>query len=179
MREAVVELVEKVERSNDYSLWPHSRICMARPAELSKMHRLMSRTDLHADEDVYAYASAMIAALRVERDLERKAHSQTRRDTEYRITALEAQLARRDAELEACIYHTEHRAKIQSTDKKYRSNKTPSGGACSMTDEDIISVLEATAAKNRALELEVKQIAAQVRSFLFKVLSYSPSILKM
>ncbi|EPQ56773.1 hypothetical protein GLOTRDRAFT_121105 [Gloeophyllum trabeum ATCC 11539] len=163
MRDAVMQLVEKVEKSNDYSLWPHSRIRLARPAGKNASASIRTREDLPSDEDLHAYASALIASLRVERDLERKAHAITRRDAEHRVALLEAQVARRDAELEACIFHPEHMSKLQAAE--HEPKLVPlSAKDTSLSEEDIISVLEMTARRNRALELEVKEIAARLEN---------------
>ncbi|TFK52119.1 hypothetical protein OE88DRAFT_1508222 [Heliocybe sulcata] len=151
MREAVVELVEKVEKSSDCSLWPHSRIRMTSPAEPSSTHPAIHYPPV---TDLQTYAASLLASLHAERT----SHSLTQR----RISLLEAQLARRDAELEACLHHADHRERIRADEKRHTGGR---GGEASMTDEEVLEVLEAAAARNRALEVEVQHIAARVSYF--------------
>ena len=69
----------------------------------------------HAEHDDFLpYASSLIATLKTERDLERSAHQQTRQKSESRIAVLEAQLASREAELEACVAYSD--ASFRSSD---------------------------------------------------------------
>jgi len=112
---------------NDYSLWriaiyeahallvrflPDSRITTVVSPSLSTPepftgHPTNNTSEHGSDDEIRSYATAMISSLRAERDLERKAHEQTRQQADYRIIQLEAQLARRDAELAACIAHAD------------------------------------------------------------------------
>jgi hypothetical protein len=125
----------------------------------------------HGSNDEFrTYATAVIASLRAERDLERKAHEQTRHHAKYRIIAIEAQLARRDAELEACITHADDFLQ-QGGNQKHLSRVHEAGGNqrndCGrLSTEEAIQVMEATSAKNKVLEQEVQNLFKRVRSQL-------------
>ncbi|KAF5361781.1 hypothetical protein D9756_002832 [Leucocoprinus leucothites] len=138
------------------------------------------------EEDQLAYAGAIIDRLRRERDDERVAHGLTRDALQSRVDILEAQLARRDAELEMYATHTScmpavlsgrndanvgykpdddgskvkrHRSISSPLDPGEPRNSTnvpPPGQA--LTNEAIIEMLNTTAARNRALEVEIKTL---------------------
>ncbi|KAH9990173.1 hypothetical protein BJV77DRAFT_1014101, partial [Russula vinacea] len=101
LREGVLHLIEKVELCNDYSLWPHSSLSMtslAPPSQPRHPHEQQSQSTWTAS--ARAYSAALITALREECERERRAHSESLR----RNAELEAQLARREAELEEPHY---------------------------------------------------------------------------
>ena len=129
-----------------------------------------------SNDQYMAYATAVIASLRAERDLERNAHERTRQQAEHRITELEARLARRDAELEACVAHTNdflsqgtshdcltYRSQDGEAGKQNRSDNPH------LLREDAIQVMETTSAKNKVLELEIRSLFKRVRSRLLSV----------
>lgn len=104
----------------------------------------------------------------MERDLERKAHDQTRKEAEYRILELEARLARRDVELEKCVVLGERgRDKGPKHGDHAKSDRGTLGKHPHLTKEDALMVMEATSTKNKVLELEVKGLFKQVRTLFF------------
>ncbi|KAL6297924.1 hypothetical protein BKA93DRAFT_754537 [Sparassis latifolia] len=109
------------------------------------------------------YASAVVASLQLELDAERRAHVQTRDQAESDLISLNAQLARREAELETCIVHPCHDqptagpSSLRLTTQMSTEDKLPPAVAM-FTREEAIKVLEITAAKNHALEIEVKEL---------------------
>ena len=113
-----------------------------------------------SDERLLLYAAAMVASLRSERDSERRAHEQTRHDAESRIALLEAQLARREAQLETCIIA--HSAEcIRLPQRPAQSEVKP------MQQNEATQVLELTSTVNRSLEAEVNFLAHRVRQTQF------------
>ncbi|KIM88483.1 hypothetical protein PILCRDRAFT_814379 [Piloderma croceum F 1598] len=163
LRDAVVQLVEKVEMSNNYSLWPHSHIRSTHFVEPLTRHPSSNSSEQSFNDEVQMYATAIISSLRSERDLERNAHEQTRHQAECRIIELEAQLARRDAELAARITHTDGFLS-ESHDQERKSQPLNDHGKVSscqndnrhMTKDEAIQVMEATSARNKTLEQEVQ-----------------------
>jgi hypothetical protein len=113
-----------VELCNDYSLWPHSSLSIASlagtpnlssracvfkipykspllstaPAKPRLLNEQQSQSTWSASGR--AYSAALITALREDCERERRAHSESLR----RIAELEAQLARREAQLEEPYY---------------------------------------------------------------------------
>ncbi|EKM82264.1 hypothetical protein AGABI1DRAFT_112316 [Agaricus bisporus var. burnettii JB137-S8] len=75
-------------------------------------------------------------------------HASTREALQSRIDALEARLARRETELE---YYTTHAAAERN---QVEVDSDPEA----MTNEDIIMMLDTTAARNRSLEVEIKSL---------------------
>jgi hypothetical protein len=73
------------------------------------------------NDDFMPYASAMITSLKTERDIERNAHRQMHQKSESRIAMLEAKLASREAELEACVAYSD--ASFRSLNNSYRSSQ--------------------------------------------------------
>ncbi|KAJ3570605.1 hypothetical protein NP233_g4294 [Leucocoprinus birnbaumii] len=142
------------------------------------------------EEDQLAYAGAIIERLRRERDNERVAHSLTRDALQSRVDILEAQLARREAELEFYATHTSCVPTVLSgrNDVNARSDaddrnspvERPRGGSSSpnptkskntvtsetgqpFTDEAVLQMLNATAARNRTLKVEIKTLFKQLQ----------------
>ena len=109
-------------------------------------------------DNLLSYASAMITALQRDRDRERQAHERTTQTALAQISLLKAQLARRDAELEACIVgHTGLDPDGVLSDGAFKLSEGEQ-----MTPEETLKVLDDTSAKNRRLELEVKGLARKV-----------------
>ncbi|KAF9444506.1 hypothetical protein P691DRAFT_620740, partial [Macrolepiota fuliginosa MF-IS2] len=105
LKESVLALVEKVEQSNDLRSWPFNRLQLTRFTGTSFSSAPNSiRRDLE-NEDQLAYAGAILERLRQERDDERVAHIITRESLQSKIDTLEAQLARREAQLEHWATH--------------------------------------------------------------------------
>ncbi|KAF8160027.1 hypothetical protein B0H34DRAFT_705875 [Crassisporium funariophilum] len=170
LRDAVLKLVEKVELSNDYSKWPHSRIHLSSLAADSTPLFQGSRVQIQ-EEDLHSYASTMIEALRKERDSERIAHAQTHEWAEAKIVALEAQLSRREAELESCIARADHAVLTPQTKRSAQARVLIEP----ITSEQVISMLDVTAARNRMLEVEIKTLFKRLEKARFRVSSPSPS----
>jgi hypothetical protein len=102
----------------------------------------------------------MIETLRKERDLERKAHAQTRDLAQGRLVALAAQLSRREAELESFISGTAH---IVSTIQSEHSRQAKQSIGEPLTSEQVISALNATLVRNKTLEIEISDLFKRVR----------------
>jgi hypothetical protein len=127
-----------------------------------------------------SYAGAIIERLRRERDEERVEHVLTREALQSRIDALEARLARRETELEYYNTRAAHRSPALERNPAEDIGSTSSEGILDsipqvksdpslkgvdlndplqvMTNEDIIKMLNSTAARNRTLEVEIKTL---------------------
>jgi hypothetical protein len=101
----------------------------------------------------------MIETLCRERDLEHKAHVQTRDLAEARLVSLAAQLSRREAELESFISGT-HSA---STNQPERPRLPKNLIDDPLTSEQVISALDATLTRNKTLEVEIRGLFKRVR----------------
>lgn len=110
--------------------------------------------------DLLDHAIGLITSLRRERDLERKAHDRTRHSDNARISTLEAQLARREAELEECIAHT---GECSGRPSKLPHQKTTGGELAVMTLDETIRVSDLAEVRNRTLEEELKQVRILTR----------------
>jgi hypothetical protein len=117
-----------------------------------------------AEDQLLSYAGAIIDTLRHERDLARIAHAHSREMLECRIHSLEAQLARRDAELEVCGEHVGYAApeanallrKEMQKEKRYKKEPV------SMAEEEVMIMLQRTTARNKTLEEEIKGLFRRV-----------------
>lgn len=118
--------------------------------------------------------------MRRERDEERVEHALTREALQSRIDALEARLARRETELEYYNTHAAHPSPALERNRAENTWSTSSEGILEsvpqvrsdpslkgvglndppqvMTNEDIIKILNTTAARNRTLEVEIKTL---------------------
>jgi hypothetical protein len=108
---------------------------------------------VHQSEDITAYFPAIISTLRMERDMERQAHRLTIREADKRISYLEAKLGHHEAELEMCVMHTGDCFKVPESSPP---------GKPSMTEEEIIQVLETVSRKHAVLEAEIKALTRKV-----------------
>ncbi|KAF7294929.1 hypothetical protein MIND_01031000 [Mycena indigotica] len=100
LRDAVIELAERVESSQkDFFSLPRPRLFL--PQMLQPLSPPPVVLPSETDSDLWAYASATIVALRSKLTAEQQAHAETRRITKAQIAILEAQLARREADLAA------------------------------------------------------------------------------
>ncbi|KAH9173987.1 hypothetical protein EDB89DRAFT_647369 [Lactarius sanguifluus] len=133
LREAVLHLIEKVELCNDYSLWPHSGLSSTSLAVAPKPRRLHEQPQTTWTAAGRAYSAALLTALREECERERAARSAALQ----RVAELEAQLARREAELEE------------------RYETAPTSPIPSLSRDGAIRVLQQSAARNEALTHEV------------------------
>lgn len=110
---------------------------------------------------IRSYTASIVASLRLERDAEGKAHEETRQWAEARITELEAQVARRDAELEECLISAGNSAERRLR-LDHRKVETVFGDSRRMTSEEAVKVLETASVRSRMLELEVQELASKV-----------------
>ncbi|KAH9953643.1 hypothetical protein BC827DRAFT_113195 [Russula dissimulans] len=144
LREGVSHLIEKVEVCNDYSLWPHSGLATTSLAAPTKPRHLHEQSQSSWTASARAYSAALITTLREECERERRAHSASLR----RVTELEAQLARREAELEE------------------RYDVTPVSPVDSplppLSRDGAIRVLQQSAARNKALTHEIAVLVQKV-----------------
>ena len=111
------------------------------------------------DDKLVDFASSQIASLRMQRDAERRAHASTRQ----RVIELEAAVARRDAELDACVAAHTH---LQAT------SSGPSGSSTNtkhskIQAEPVVAFLDLNLITNRALEDELRALSRQVRLLRF------------
>lgn len=106
------------------------------------------------------FSRAIIESSRKELELERASHRQTRMSARLRIMELEARVARRDAELEACVVHDHI---LGSTSEDAHRELTP------LTQSGAIQALEATAARNRSLEREVQGLMSRVSASSYMI----------
>ena len=106
----------------------------------------------------------MIETLWRERDLEHKAHAQTRELAEARLVSLEAQLSRREAELESFISGTHFKNHPEQPRLAEELNDEP------ITSEQVISALDATLTRNKTLEVEIRGLFKRVRISMWNLL---------
>ncbi|RDX47136.1 hypothetical protein OH76DRAFT_1406299 [Lentinus brumalis] len=111
MREVVSILVEKVERCNDYSVWPYSRMSLARPVDPAPL----TQSSRRIETDPNAIRAAILEAVSRQLEEERQAHARTKEQSDAEILRLRAMVARRDAELEACATHAGHRVLLSTS----------------------------------------------------------------
>ena len=111
----------------------------------------------------------MIETLRKERDIERKAHAQTRDLAQAQLIALAAQLSRREAELESSISGTAHT--VSTIQLEHSRHATQSIGE-PLTSEQVISALNATLVRNKTLEIEINDLFKRVRISIYVHLLY-------
>lgn len=125
------------------------------------------------NDDLLAYATSIIARLRMELDVERQRHSRTMEEANLRIEELEAKVAVREAELENCI--TSPRDDVRQpgepqTDPTHAFEKRKPGKRLPepkpLTDEECLRFLESNSARNRSLEIEIRQIAERASALL-------------
>ena len=157
-----------VEVCNDYSLWPHSGLATTSlvgaphlfPSylPLAQYHIAPSKPRYPHEQlqstwtaSARAYSAALITALRDECERERRARSESLR----RVTELEAQLARREAELEERYYEATTVPTVHSPLPR-------------LSRDSAIRVLQQSAARNEALTHEIADLVQKViRTFMF------------
>jgi hypothetical protein len=109
----------------------------------------------------------MIETLCRERDLEHKAHAQTRDLAEARLVSLAAQLSRREAELESFISGTHNVSTIHLEHPRLAKKLIDEP----LTNEQVISALDATLSRNKTLEVEIRGLFKQVWISMWTLLS--------
>ena len=129
---------------------------------LTSSHSLDQATSKDgSEEQLFLYAGAIINTLRHERDLANAAHAHSCEMFQGRIHILEAQLARREAELEAqgeYIPLTTDRAVWKET----RENKKFQRPPASVGQEEVMTMMRGTEARNMTLEEEIKGLFQRV-----------------
>ncbi|KAJ2911530.1 hypothetical protein MD484_g8885, partial [Candolleomyces efflorescens] len=143
MQQAVLKLVEKVEKHHGYKSMKPSQLHVSSLLDPIEpiMPRRVSPTDV---EDLLSYAASMIEVVRRERAMERKAHQKTKEWAQSRIAALEAQLSRREIELAR------------------GSQEEP------VPHQQYVDTLQWTIAKNRTLEMEINALSEKLTEVRLK-----------
>ncbi|KAI9568237.1 hypothetical protein HD554DRAFT_786353 [Boletus coccyginus] len=178
LKDAVEDLIEKVQVSNEWSSWPCSRMHITKHAgnlnvefsEQAVVGAIDGRgTKDERNNDLLAYATSIIARLRMELDFERQSHSRTVEEANLRIEELEAKVAVREAELESCI--------TSPGDREHQPTKPPNVHTHAfegrklgkrlpepkpLSDEECLRFLECNSARNRSLEIEIRHIAERL-----------------
>lgn len=95
----------------------------------------------------------MIRLLRDTLTTERRAHAATRSAARARIAILEAQLARRDVELEYCVMDAGHPFPRAHENPRYPNIPLPTSPPPEMRE-----IIQRTSAENIVLEEEVRQL---------------------
>lgn len=111
-------------------------------------------TDRHNDDNALLYASTIIEALRRERDYERASHEHTREAAQSRIRHFEARIARLEAELEGCVFHSHGLSHFSGGADGASYHDLP------VSQEDDV-IFSAIVSRNRRLEGEIETIASQ------------------
>ncbi|KAL1699781.1 hypothetical protein EV121DRAFT_215532 [Schizophyllum commune] len=151
LRHAVQKLIDRVEANHDYASWPCARMHSTAFVEPIKGKGVARTAE---DDKLVDFASSQIASLRMQRDAERRAHASTRQ----RVIELEAAVARRDAELDACVAaHTHLHAKSSGPSGSSTSTKYSKIQA-----EPVVAFLDFNLITNRALEDELRALSRQV-----------------
>lgn len=162
------------------------------PPAGNNIHKPGSQHLPNTQLDTATQYPTIIALLRSELEKERASHAHTHDTAELEILTLRAQLARREAELEGCLVHseTEHRGfvlkaaesgseplkhkKASLRSKTVTEVQPQQKPASSFTPEEASQLLGLRAEKNRRLEAEIKQIASRVcRSSFLTLFIYS------
>ncbi|KAJ7734112.1 hypothetical protein B0H16DRAFT_156136 [Mycena metata] len=159
LRDVVVDLSNKIEFSNlDFTSWSHNRLKI--PRLLEPLHDHPTSTGLSGAEsapNLWAYASWMIRFLRDTLTTERGAHAATRRAARARIAILEAQLARRDVELEYCVMHGGQTFPRAHNGPHYPNISLPPSPP-PVSVSDMKETVRRTSEENLVLEEEVRQL---------------------
>lgn len=102
----------------------------------------------------------MLEVARRERALERKAHQKTKEWAQSRISTLEAQLSRREAELARCATHcvpARAPSPVQQPPPSYPQHEVES-----VPYQQYMDTLQWTISKNRTLEREIQALSEKV-----------------
>ncbi|KAF8074588.1 hypothetical protein FPV67DRAFT_1474099 [Lyophyllum atratum] len=165
LRDVVLELIAKVETSqNDFRSWPYSKLQLSShtdPAIGTDYKQTPSILPSQAQEmqENLTYAGGIVRALKHELFLERQAHAQTR----ARVHALKAQVASRDAALEAWAQRTgtSTPVSVKSQNKNGKAKVSRKGKGPEARDLDraeISSLFIQTVSNNRMLEQEIRNL---------------------
>ncbi|KAF8557456.1 hypothetical protein OG21DRAFT_316188 [Imleria badia] len=159
-----------VQVSNEWSSWPCSRMHITKHAEQVAVGAIDGGgTKDDRNDDLLTYATSIIARLRMELDVERQSHSRSVEEANLRTEELEAKVAVREAELENCITSPgddeRHPGELQNIpthvfEKQDLGTRLPEPKP--LSDEECLRFLEGNGARNRSLEIEIRQIAERL-----------------
>ncbi|KAJ8589011.1 hypothetical protein M405DRAFT_818773 [Rhizopogon salebrosus TDB-379] len=162
LRDVVEDLIQRVQMCSDWSMWPCGRMDIT-----THLHELpesnfksSGRTD---SEDVLEYGASVINRLRTELAHERKAHCKAVEQANLRISELEAQVATREAMLEASIQHHPKMEKSpldRSPEPRNSNSDIPPPKP--MSDEECLRVLADNNVRNKSLEIEIRTLARKL-----------------
>ncbi|KAI0817007.1 hypothetical protein BC628DRAFT_1095225 [Trametes gibbosa] len=159
---------------NDFSAWPFPQIILSRPLDPyynGHAHEPLSSSTPNSSDPIHV---AIVTTLQKQLATEQKAHARTKQEADAEILRLQAMVARRDAELQACVTHAAHNVLLYSAPSDViacrscnPANRTgghnPHGyasasccGHASTTRTTSDSILARTASRNRMLEREVE-----------------------
>ncbi|KAF8195768.1 hypothetical protein K438DRAFT_2017033 [Mycena galopus ATCC 62051] len=167
-RDAVVELTQKVALANhDYASFPHSRIVI--PHLLEPLQTMPNNISSAAESELWEYASGTIISLRASLASERRAHAETRSASRARIAVLEAQISRRDTELEECIMNTGLNFPRPSSSRMPPANiPNPPPTPPPISTSEVKAAHRRGLAQNMMLEKEVEELAEQLEKARLK-----------
>ncbi|KAG2133656.1 uncharacterized protein EDB93DRAFT_1306973 [Suillus bovinus] len=161
LKEVVEDLIQKVQMSSDWNMWPCSRMDITKHTyELTENHLKPCDTSCRHSEVLLEYGVSVINRLRTELDHERKAHYKVVEEANLRISELEAKVAAREVVLEASIRHHEKREK--SPPDHSRTPESPIPPPKLMTDEDCLRVLADSNTRNKSLEIEIRSLTRKL-----------------
>jgi hypothetical protein len=110
------------------------------------------------------YGASVINRLRTELAHERKAHCKAVEQANLRISELEAQVATREAMLEASIQHHPKMEKPPlDRSREPRNSNSDIPPPKPMSDEECLRVLADNNVRNKSLEIEIRTLARKVR----------------
>ncbi|CAL1715697.1 unnamed protein product [Somion occarium] len=181
LRDVVQQLVDKVEKCDDFGLWPHNQMHISEHLEPLPP----CQGDMPKDsKDDLKYATMVISSLKADLQNERQ-HVKV---AEREIADLQAKLARREAELEICVVHTGHfvpfdEREVSASEKEEKHGQTRSHSrttkrrkipASSLSKEDIEKLFGFAIARNQSLELEVKAAKDRLEGMNAEKTPYRP-----
>lgn len=161
LKDVVEDLIQKVQMSSDWSMWPCSRMDITKHLhQLTENQFTPSDTGCRDSEDVLEYGVSIMTRLRNELDLERKAHCKVVEEANLRISELEAKVAAREVVLEASIRH--HQKRDVSPLDCFRTSESEIPPPKPLTDEDCLRVLAGSNTRNKSLEIEIRSLARKL-----------------
>ncbi|OJA18176.1 hypothetical protein AZE42_05300 [Rhizopogon vesiculosus] len=148
LRDVVEDLIQKVEMSSDFNELPEE---------------IFESNDTRNSEDILDYGASIITRLRTELDHERKTHCKAVEEANLRISELEAQVAARDAMLEASIrHHPKRETSPLDRSRQPRNSDSDIPPPKTMTDEECLRVLADNHARNKSLEIEIRSLTRKL-----------------
>ena len=108
--------------------------------------------------------------LRAELEQERVSHAKTHDSAEFEIACLRAQLARRDAELQACVAHADHGALLSGMHGHEAKPPDKRLAPDYFASEETARILSLAKTTSRELEVENKRLLTRVSAYDYKTL---------